>query len=632
MDNRPRIKKHVPGAFPGAASSSGSSQSSSASTSSSSNVKIGATNVPLSSINQDIQHLAQALKDAQLRHTSPDCESAELLTPKNIVTHAQKKGKGRRSLGSASATGANTTEFGLATAGVVNGGGTAVGGEDDSLTPRAKGKGKAKPPPAVVTTASPGAARLAASKQTARSTTHATTSRHYVEVSSESDTAPDALVISTLKREVASLKKQLAAAQHHNRNKEIITPSNIELSRTKEELAEQRAQVQALQTSNKQFRESVRSGLLCGICDELLYQPWALSPCGHVYCFSCLHSWFHPEADEESDEPPKSNKTCPDCRAKIRWRPVQIFVIKSLVEAIHPTDEPVPPSPALEGPADPWEGVFSEHGSAAGVEGEDSEEEGYVDEDEFVRAAEMVLGGDYCECGEGDTFDDEGYCRFCGLREPVVEEDGDEEAAHTADEEEEEEEEEEVRGGLRQTLYRDPLRWNPLTSSWHSTRDWSIHDGDGDSNTDDASDDGSESDSGSAASSSSHVYILPSPTPPCLDLDPQRNTHLQPSQLELCNRGVPYDMIRKYDVRYDPQRGIKAHLGRNRTLWLGWNLLDIEDTDMDGSRWVERCVMDVEARSEEWKVVVAAFGGWTAFRMILQGGPEDFGHWEDPED
>lgn len=380
-----------------------------------------------------------------------------------------------------------------------------------------------------------------------------------------------------------------------------------------------------------QFRETVRSGLLCGICDELMYQPWALSPCGHVYCLSCLHSWFHPEADEESDEPPKSNKTCPDCRAKIHHRPVQVFVIKSLVEAVHPIDEPVPPSPALEGPSDPWEGIFSEHGSVAA---EESEDDGDMDEDEFVAASDvdLGLGEDYCECREADSYDDEGYCRFCGLHEPEDDgEDDDDEAAHTA---EEEDDGNAQRQSLFANSYRDPLRWNPLTSSWgqQSARDWSVHGDEDDSNTDDGSDDGASDSDSESGSSSSHVYILPSPTPPCLDLDPQRNTHLQPSQLELCNRGVPYDMIRKYEVRYEPQRGIRAHLGRNRTLWLGWNLLDIEDTDTDGSRWVGRCVRDVEARTEEWKVVVAAFGGWTAFRMILQGGPEDFGHWEDPED
>lgn len=190
--DRPRIRTHVPGAFPGA--SGGSSPQSSAS-GSSSNV---ATNLPLSG-HQDVQHLAQALHDARIHDTSSDAEAAELLTPKNT---AQKKGKGRRSLGSSSATGANATEFGIVAAVVdTTGDGTA------DLTPRAKGKGKAKPPAVVaVTTASP-AARLVAAKQTPRATAHATTSRHYVEVSSDSEATPDALVISTLKREVASLKK-----------------------------------------------------------------------------------------------------------------------------------------------------------------------------------------------------------------------------------------------------------------------------------------------------------------------------------------------------------------------------------------------------------------------------------------
>ncbi|KAG9030960.1 hypothetical protein FRB95_003297 [Tulasnella sp. JGI-2019a] len=613
MEGRSRSRKPIPGAFPGASSRGSSSESS----------ESGSTSNVTASLIADVQKPNGALTNAQVHDSSLEHEAEGHVTPKNA---AQKTPKRRRSLGVAPAVVAPATEFGVVAA-------TADAPEDDTsaLTPRAKGKGKAKAS-TTVASATP-TARLVIPKPPARSTTHASSSRHYVEISSDTEALPDAMVISALKREIASLKKQLATAQQQQHKKKDSTSSNpSELIRMKEELAKEQAQVQALQLSNKQFRETVRSGLLCGICDELLYQPWALSPCGHVYCLPCLQSWFNPEADEDDEGAEvKGNKTCPDCRAKIRLKPIQVFIIKSLVEMIHPNPAsiPVPPSPATENPADPWDGVFSEPGNGTGGD-TDLDDDDDEDEDEYAPASEvdLHLGDDYCECGEGDTYDDEGYCRFCGLHEPPDDDDDDDDDEPSSDEHE---------GARRMLMNPAPYRTSlhqTLSSSTNwgapSVRNWGLRGDEEDSNTDD---DVSESDSESGSDSpESAIYILPSPTPPCLDLDPQSNTHLQPSQLELCNRGVPYDMIRRYNVRYHSQRGICAQVGRNHTLWLGWNLLDIEDTDTDGSRWVASCLRDIESRTEEWKVMPAANGGWTAFRLILQGGAEDFGHWEDPDD
>ncbi|THV05675.1 hypothetical protein K435DRAFT_773633 [Dendrothele bispora CBS 962.96] len=36
----------------------------------------------------------------------------------------------------------------------------------------------------------------------------------------------------------------------------------------------------------------VQQSLTCQICLDLLYKPYALAPCGHIACYSCLVAWF----------------------------------------------------------------------------------------------------------------------------------------------------------------------------------------------------------------------------------------------------------------------------------------------------------------------------------------------------
>lgn len=42
-------------------------------------------------------------------------------------------------------------------------------------------------------------------------------------------------------------------------------------------------------SSLEDFVNKIQKGLCCGVCTELLYQPFNL-PCGHIFCYSVLIS------------------------------------------------------------------------------------------------------------------------------------------------------------------------------------------------------------------------------------------------------------------------------------------------------------------------------------------------------
>lgn len=95
-------------------------------------------------------------------------------------------------------------------------------------------------------------------------------------------------------------------------------------------------------------------------------------------------------------------KTCPCCRAAVRSRPTQLFIIKSIASAL---DKAKPSGPRRGSPpldSDPWAGIFlpDPSDSASTDEGEGEE----TDEDE-----EDGYGWVYGEDGYGTDSDEEAY-------------------------------------------------------------------------------------------------------------------------------------------------------------------------------------------------------------------------------
>ncbi|KAF7366722.1 RING-type domain-containing protein [Mycena sanguinolenta] len=137
------------------------------------------------------------------------------------------------------------------------------------------------------------------------------------------------------------------------------------IARLNDELKAQSILLKKHEATLSQFTQS----LTCQVCLDLLHKPFALAPCGHVACYNCLVAWFTSEPEEHYMGPRK--KTCPDCRATIKERPVEVWNIKELVTGLlksglvsglsaGPSASPPlpgPPQPA-DTPPDPWHNIF----------------------------------------------------------------------------------------------------------------------------------------------------------------------------------------------------------------------------------------------------------------------------------
>ncbi|KAJ6463923.1 hypothetical protein C8R45DRAFT_1107511 [Mycena sanguinolenta] len=137
------------------------------------------------------------------------------------------------------------------------------------------------------------------------------------------------------------------------------------IARLNDELKAQSILLKKHETTLNQFTQS----LTCQVCLDLLHKPFALAPCGHVACYNCLVAWFTSEPEEHYMGPRK--KTCPNCRATIKERPVEVWNIKELVAGLlksglasglsagpsAPPPLPGSPQPA-DAPPDPWHNIF----------------------------------------------------------------------------------------------------------------------------------------------------------------------------------------------------------------------------------------------------------------------------------
>ncbi|KAK7042461.1 RING-type domain-containing protein [Favolaschia claudopus] len=179
---------------------------------------------------------------------------------------------------------------------------------------------------------------------------------------------------STIAKLTEQLKAQSVLLKKHeailSRNAEEEQSENGEssssaMAKLTEQLKAQSALLKKHEATMTQFSHS----LTCQVCLDLLHKPYALAPCGHIACYNCLVAWFTSEPEDHHMGPKR--KTCPNCRATIRERPVEVWNIKEMVGALSksglvdvPSTAP-PPAPALPGPPppagaphDPWHNIF----------------------------------------------------------------------------------------------------------------------------------------------------------------------------------------------------------------------------------------------------------------------------------
>ena len=125
--------------------------------------------------------------------------------------------------------------------------------------------------------------------------------------------------------------------------------------------------------SHQALLHQVQQAITCQVCLDLMYKPYALAPCGHLACHSCLVNWFTAPSPDNRPMPPAimHKKTCPHCRAVVRERPVEVWGVKGIAQAtsksgLLPNQLPVPveASESLNANSDPWKDIFPKPGTA----------------------------------------------------------------------------------------------------------------------------------------------------------------------------------------------------------------------------------------------------------------------------
>ncbi|KAN0059651.1 E3 ubiquitin ligase [Thecaphora frezii] len=103
-------------------------------------------------------------------------------------------------------------------------------------------------------------------------------------------------------------------------------------------------------TSQRSTISHIYHQCTCTICLELVWRPFILAPCGHTFCVVCLKSWFTKPLEKEGDLPGhlndeerqrevqrrtlKRKKTCPACRTELACAPVEIWLVKGMLEKL----------------------------------------------------------------------------------------------------------------------------------------------------------------------------------------------------------------------------------------------------------------------------------------------------------
>ncbi|KAF8128686.1 hypothetical protein EV363DRAFT_1119448, partial [Boletus edulis] len=196
--------------------------------------------------------------------------------------------------------------------------------------------------------------------------------------------------------------------------------------------------------SHQALLNQVQQAVTCQVCLDLMYKPYALAPCGHLACHSCLVNWFTAPQPDNRPTPPAltRRKTCPHCRAVVHARPVEVWGVKGIAQAagksgLLQNQLPVPVAPeSVDANADPWKDIFPKPGTTShrefpwffpdvDVDDDDIHIADVVPRGEDVGMLDMEDGGIFrCLGCMHEIWD--GVCSSCGRVYPGHRPEGDE--------------------------------------------------------------------------------------------------------------------------------------------------------------------------------------------------------------
>lgn len=136
-------------------------------------------------------------------------------------------------------------------------------------------------------------------------------------------------------------------------NAEDAASLQLKIRQLEMQLAESQAQAERnagiINTQQNIFHD-LHGQCICHICLEPSFRPCVLAPCGHVFCIHCLRSWFTKPLASEAAPPAswsqeeieryhrsrtlKRKKICPSCRTELACPPVEVFLVKDMLEKV----------------------------------------------------------------------------------------------------------------------------------------------------------------------------------------------------------------------------------------------------------------------------------------------------------
>ncbi|KAF7298505.1 Ring finger domain-containing protein [Mycena kentingensis (nom. inval.)] len=160
-----------------------------------------------------------------------------------------------------------------------------------------------------------------------------------------------------------------------------------ELERDRDALKKEVAKLQKERKesqASKQSATDLEDAVCCEICSSKMWSPYILE-CGHSFCRTDLEDWFQGALNRHRTQYPHYNLnaqpaiphnllgfgvaaafqmpqpsyTCPKCRAAVRSKPIQNFVVKHVVELVAKSMRETSPKKVVAPNPNPWARFFA---------------------------------------------------------------------------------------------------------------------------------------------------------------------------------------------------------------------------------------------------------------------------------